>query len=238
MQRAFPFLMTSQNSSPDTTRTPSPAAVENAFEIDPNITKSICADYEALSNDLEQAHALAADFQQELRGKSNEVAHLKQVLQKSESDLAKLQVSITDLREERHRLANELTAALAVEFKLTKVTDERDRLVIELERSQARCRALEVAQKAVPVVRSPHTRRPPAAPPAPPQPPPPPPPEPANAVMKAAVSEISEAMQRLLEVIERSEASPRPAPRPTAAQSPKRAQPPEEDKTIEISFMP
>lgn len=230
MQRALRFLMTSQNSTPKTTSAPTPALLENAFGIDPNITKSICADYEALSNDLEQAHALAADFQQELRGKSNEVAHLKQVLQKSDADLIKLQQSIADLREERHRLANEVMAALAACEKLKQVTDERDRLVIELERSQARCRELEATQKTASAPTS-------VSQAAPPPPPPAPPPEPATAVMKAAVGEISEAMQRLLELIERSESSPKPVPRPTEGQTPKRAQANDEDSSIEISFL-
>jgi chromosome segregation ATPase len=203
--------MTPQNASPKNDHAPQPVAVEHAFGIDPDITKSICADYEALSNDLEQAHALAADFQQELRGKSNEVAHLKQVLEKSESDLAKLQRSIADLREERHRLANELTVALGKERDLTRVTAERDRLILKLAQSEARCCALEAAQKT--------TQKAAAGPPA--AQPPQPPEEPASSIMKSAVGEVSQAMQRLLAAIERSETSPKPAPRPATNSLPK-----------------
>lgn len=101
--------------------------------VNPNLTGSLAADHEALQNDLLQAQDLAADFQRQLAGKSNEYAQLKQILEKTQKDLEHLQGGIVELRAERHRLANEAMRATAFEAKLMKVTGERDRLRIELE---------------------------------------------------------------------------------------------------------
>ena len=98
----------------------------------PSLSSSLRADYEALQNDVEQAQELAAEFQRQLAGKSNEVAEFKQIFEKTQKDLARLQASITELREERHRLANEAMRAMALERRLAEVTAERDRLIKEL----------------------------------------------------------------------------------------------------------
>ena len=81
---------------------------------------------------MEQAQELAADFQRQLAGKSNEFAQLKQVFEKTQKDLTHLQTGIAELRAERHRLANEAMRATAFEMKLAKMTDERDRLRADL----------------------------------------------------------------------------------------------------------
>ena len=107
---------------------PSPARLVN-----PNLTGSLAADHVALQNDLIQAQELAADFQRQLAGKSNEYAQLKQILEKTERDLAHFNEGIVELRAERHRLANEAMRAVAFQTKLAKVTSERDRLRIDLE---------------------------------------------------------------------------------------------------------
>ena len=99
----------------------------------PNLSSTLSADYEALRNDLEQANELAADFQRQLAGKSNEFAHMKQVFEKTQTDLAQFQTSIVELRQERHRLANEAMRAVAFEMRLKDMTAERDRLLAELE---------------------------------------------------------------------------------------------------------
>lgn len=101
--------------------------------VNPDLSGSLAADHEALRNDLLQAQELAADFQRQLAGKSNEYAQLKQILEKTQHDLEHLQAGIVELREERHRLANEAMRATAFEAKLMKVTGERDRLRIDLE---------------------------------------------------------------------------------------------------------
>lgn len=82
---------------------------------------------------MEQAKELAADFQRQLAGKSNEFAQLKQLFDKATADLTNLQAGIVELRAERHRLANESMRATAFQAKLAQVTGERDRLRVELE---------------------------------------------------------------------------------------------------------
>lgn len=113
----------------------------------------IIADYEAVRNDLDQARQLAADFQYQLSGKSNECADLKALLEKSSGDLGKLQEAITELRKERHRLANEANRTLALELRLEKVLSERDQLRGEVEvlrnRSASQTQALALAQSQV-----------------------------------------------------------------------------------------
>src|SRR5260221_4843532 len=95
--------------------------------VDPQITASLRADYEALRNDVQQANELAAHFQRDLAGKSNEFAQLKQLFDKTSADLTHLQTAIAALREERHRLANAAMRATALQAKLTTTTAERDR---------------------------------------------------------------------------------------------------------------
>ena len=92
---------------------------------------SVAADLEAVRNDMEQARELAAEYQRELAGKSNELAALKQLFEKTREHLIQLQTSITKLRDERHRLANEAMRAEALQRKLEQVTAERDLLRAE-----------------------------------------------------------------------------------------------------------
>jgi predicted nuclease with TOPRIM domain len=91
----------------------------------------IAANLEAIRNDMEQARELAAEYQRELAGKSNELAALKQLFEKTREHLIQLQTSVTKLREERHRLANEAMKAEALQRKLDQVTAERDLLRAE-----------------------------------------------------------------------------------------------------------
>src|SRR4051812_17316931 len=100
------------------------AAVTVPEMVNPKLSANLRADYDALRNDVQQANELAADFQKKLAGKSNEFAILKQVFEKACEDLGRLQAGISELREERHRLANEAMRATALQMKLTKVTDE------------------------------------------------------------------------------------------------------------------
>lgn len=104
----------------------------------PNLSAAVKADYQALQNDLHQARELAADFQRQLSGQTNEQALLKQLLAKTQNDLAKLQTSITDLREERHRLANHAFEAIALREKLKRSEQENVKLQKELDELRAR----------------------------------------------------------------------------------------------------
>ena len=102
----------------------------------PNLSAALRAEYEALLHDVEQAHALCAEFQRQLAGKSDEVAEFKQLFEKTQVDLDRLQAGITELREERHRLANEAMRVAALARKLADAGAERDWLIAELERTK------------------------------------------------------------------------------------------------------
>ena len=109
------------------------ACPPDAVRVDPRLSATLHSDYEALQNDLQQANELAADFQRQLAGKSNDVALLKQVFEKTREDLGHLHAGIAALRAERHRLANEAMKGEAYKMKLAGVTGERSRLRIDLE---------------------------------------------------------------------------------------------------------
>lgn len=94
---------------------------------------SLCADYEALKNDLDQAKDLAADFQRQLAGKSNELAHFKALLQRAQDDFNRLEGHIEELRRERHRLANEAMRATALDAQLLRKNEEIERLRDQIE---------------------------------------------------------------------------------------------------------
>ena len=79
--------------------------------MNPNTTPRLNADLDALRNDVEQAHELAGEFQRQLAHKSNDVAQLQQLVEKTLRDLELLQAGIIALREERHRLANDVMLA-------------------------------------------------------------------------------------------------------------------------------
>ncbi len=115
---------------------PSPAVISGSatgIGINKELTASLRADFVALENDLEQANAMTLELHGQLAGKSNEFAHLKHVFEKTSKNLDHLQRDITELREERHRLANEAMKATALEFTLQMITKERDQLKSDLE---------------------------------------------------------------------------------------------------------
>ncbi len=119
------------------------------------LPKSIVeANYLALRNDLEQAIGLANDVQSQLCDKSNEVAQLKVVCERTQADLRKLHADIQSLREERHHLANELQLADGVHYQLQKMIAERDRLVHDLAaEQQAHTAARETGERKVAALR-------------------------------------------------------------------------------------
>lgn len=85
---------------------------------------------------------MAADYQHQLAGKSNEFAHHKTLFDKTRSDLVQLRASVEELREERHRFANEAMRVVALELRLQRMTEERDRLACEV-RDLRRMRSIE-----------------------------------------------------------------------------------------------
>src|ERR1700721_1682168 len=109
------------------------AGAQDPLRVDPRLSATLSSDYEALQHDLQQANELAADFQRQLAGKSNEFALLKQVFEKAREDLGHLHAGIAALRAERHRLANEAMKGEAYKRKLAPVTGEPPRLRIDLE---------------------------------------------------------------------------------------------------------
>ena len=102
--------------------TPPPAAIPQS------LGATLRADFDALQNDFEQATEMAADFQRQLAGKSNEFAQLKAIFDRTTQDFVRLQDDIAKLREERHRLANEAMRATGLEMQLNHVVAERDKL--------------------------------------------------------------------------------------------------------------
>jgi septal ring factor EnvC (AmiA/AmiB activator) len=100
---------------------------------DPTLGSSVSADLEALKNDVEQAKELASDYQRQLAGKSNDLATMKQLFEKTRSDLVHLHEGITRLREERHQLANDAMRAEALALKVERLTRERDCLQNEVQ---------------------------------------------------------------------------------------------------------
>lgn len=106
--------------------TPEPASIAN-------LTASLRADYLALQNDLEQAQEMAADFQRQLAGKSNEVAHFKSLLERTRADLARMEGHTAELRQERHRLANEVMITTDRQHTADELRAERDQFRREAE---------------------------------------------------------------------------------------------------------
>ena len=102
-------------------------------QTDPALSSRLRADCDALRNDLAQAQELTSDFQSQLSGKSNEVAHFKQLLEKTEAHLEHLQADIQRLRKERHGLANDVMRLQAIEMQKAQIIDERNRFAAELD---------------------------------------------------------------------------------------------------------
>lgn len=76
---------------------------------------------------------MAAEFQRQLAWKINDFAQLKQIFEKTQGDLARLQAAIVALREERHRLAADAMRAAALDRKLAAITAERNELRSQIE---------------------------------------------------------------------------------------------------------
>jgi len=124
---SLPTTPTDKNAPTDS------ACGDEPWRVDPRLTAILQSDYEALQTDMLQINALAADFQKQLAGKSDDFALLNQVFENTREDLAHLHAGIAALRAERHRLANEAMKAEAYRVQLAAVTGERSQLRIDLE---------------------------------------------------------------------------------------------------------
>lgn len=122
--------------APEAPAPPFPAPV-----LSPQLGPKLAADYEALRNDLEQAQEIAAEFQREIAGKSNEIAGMRQLLEKTQLHLEKMEANVSQLRRERHDLANRVMASAATELKLERSVAECERLRREAEALQGAVQA-------------------------------------------------------------------------------------------------
>ncbi len=75
---------------------------------------------------------MAAEFQRQLAGKSNDFWELKRLYETTVEALAVLQTRVTELRKERHALANKVIQMTSFEHKLASVSADRHRLHAEL----------------------------------------------------------------------------------------------------------
>jgi hypothetical protein len=109
--------------------------------VSPQLGPKLAADYEALRNDLEQAQEIAAEFQREIAGKSNEIAEMRHLLEKTQIHLEKMEASVVQLRKERHDLANRVMAGAATELKFERALADNERLRREAEALQGAVQA-------------------------------------------------------------------------------------------------
>ncbi len=90
------------------------------------------ADYEAVLNDLEQAQFLAAEYQREISSRSNSFADLRRMFEKTSAQLVSALGAVEVLRKEKRKLVDEVARVAAIEFRLQRVTEEKDRLAGEV----------------------------------------------------------------------------------------------------------
>ena len=109
------------------------AALAPETPINPQLSATLRKDYDAVEDGLQQANDLTADLTAQLAGKSKQVLHLKFLFEQTKAHLGHMQDSITAMRKERHKLANDAMRAVGLEMMLAKVTAERDRLKNELD---------------------------------------------------------------------------------------------------------
>jgi hypothetical protein len=88
---------------------------------------------DALRDASGEARARLADAEAALTARSDELAQLRDIFEKTRHNLIRLQLTITELREERHRLADQATDIGALQRQVEQLTAERDRLRQQLE---------------------------------------------------------------------------------------------------------
>lgn len=124
---------------PDTTSASRPPRPDSSIPAPLSSNRGVAvvqADYLALANDLDQAHALTSTLELQLSGKANELAQLKMLWERTRGDMRKFEQDIEALRKERHALANQVQNGLAAEHLLQKLKREHEQL-------QTRAEALE-----------------------------------------------------------------------------------------------
>jgi septal ring factor EnvC (AmiA/AmiB activator) len=99
---------------------------------------ALVAQYKAVKNDLDQARQSAADFQRQLAAKTNECAGARRAF---EVEVARLRAEVADYREERLQLANEVARIAGLEFRMKRITEERDGLRSQVETLRAQLAA-------------------------------------------------------------------------------------------------
>lgn len=112
---------------------PEPPRAPDCPPAKPSLTASLRKDYEALQEDLRQAHETTANLETQLAGKSKELLHLKFLFEQTKAHLAHMQDGIVAMRMERHKLANEAMRAMGLDIMVARLTAERDRLKSELD---------------------------------------------------------------------------------------------------------
>ena len=90
----------------------------------------------ALQKDLEEARRVAREQQVILTGKDAELSSLREVFDRTKQHLVRLQRSINELRDERHRLGDEAMQVEALKRKVHVLTAERDLLRQQLDSQQ------------------------------------------------------------------------------------------------------
>jgi hypothetical protein len=118
---------------PETGPLPAQEAAPPAASASPSLGSIVGENCDAVQDDVQQARQVAADLEKQLAGKSREMLHLKYLFDRTKDHLNHLQDNITQLRKERHKLANDAMRAPGLEMMLARVTAERDRLKSELE---------------------------------------------------------------------------------------------------------
>jgi chromosome segregation ATPase len=124
--------------APETTPEPvsGEAVIVPAPVINPNLSAEIRAECGAIQKDLQEAESLAATFEERMAAKSKEILHLKRLVEQTRAHLSRLQEGITAMRQERHKLANEVMRAAGLELQLKKMTAERDQIAAERDRAR------------------------------------------------------------------------------------------------------
>jgi hypothetical protein len=100
--------------------------------IDRNLGAALREDSAAMLDDLQKAKEVVAHLPAgQSVGQARLITHLQRLLQESSARFGHLQESITAMRQERHRLANEVMRAQGLELMVKRITSERDQLKAE-----------------------------------------------------------------------------------------------------------
>lgn len=88
---------------------------------------------DALKDAYGEARTRLADAEAALAARADELTHLRDAFEITRHNLVRLQLTITELRDERHRLAEHATDVEALQRQIDQLTAERDRLRQQLD---------------------------------------------------------------------------------------------------------